>query len=212
MQNTENIILDYGNVLFDIDFSRLRQSFIDLGIAEVDQFYGHRAQHALFDAFDKGLTTAVQFRNEIRKAAGNPALTDDAIDTAWNSLLIGVRSGHHELLHQLKTNYRTFLLSNNNEIHYDWIMAYLNHEFGLNGNAGFFEKDYYSHLLRMRKPDREIFEFVLNTHSLHPERTLFVDDSPQHIETAKLLGLQAHLLEPDDSLPSLLGRLGLIKQ
>jgi len=37
-----------------------------------------------------------------------------------------------------------------------------------------------------------------------------VDDSPQHIESAQKLGLKAYLLKPDDSLPSLLQRLGLI--
>lgn len=208
MQNIRNIILDYGNVLFDIDFSRLRQSFIDLGIKDVDTFYGHRAQHALFDAFDKGIITAATFRNELRKATGNNELDDDAIDAAWNSLLIGVRPGHHELLHDLKQRYRTFLLSNNNEIHYNWIMNYLNREFGIQGNSQFFEKDYYSHLLGMRKPDIEIFEFLLNTHELEPAQTLFVDDSPQHIDTAKKLGLQAYLLEPGDTLSALLNRLG----
>lgn len=208
MQNIKNIILDYGNVLFDIDFATLRQSFIDLGIEDVDKFYGHRAQHALFDAFDKGIITAAQFRNEVRKAAGNSELSDDAVDNGWNSLLIGVRPGHHELLLRLKTRYRTFLLSNNNEIHYNWIMAYLNREFGLQGNSGLFEKDYYSHLMGMRKPDKEIFEFVLDTHGLNPAQTLFVDDSPQHIETANALGLRAHLLAPGDMLPLLLDRLG----
>ncbi|MGK6352897.1 HAD family hydrolase [Parapedobacter sp. DT-150] len=208
MQNIKNIILDYGNVLFDIDFSVLRQSFIELGIADVDQFYGHRAQHTLFDAFDKGIMTASQFRDEIRKATGNTGLSDKAIDDAWNSLLIGVRPGHHELLLELKSRYRTFLLSNNNELHYQWIMAYLNREFGLNDNSTFFEKDYYSHLLGMRKPDADIFQFVLDTHGLDPSQTLFVDDSPQHIETASKLGLHAHLLKPGDTLPALLHRLG----
>lgn len=210
MQQTQGIILDYGNVLFDIDFRRLRQSFIDLGIPDVDAFYGHKAQHALFDAFDKGLITAAQFRNEIRKAIGKDDLRDHVIDDAWNSLLIGVRPGHHELLRELKARYRTFLLSNNNELHYDWIMAYLNREFGLDGNAGFFERDYYSHLMRMRKPDAEIFRFVLDTHGLDPAKTLFVDDSPQHIEAATRLGLQAHLLEPEDTLERLLQRLGYL--
>src|SRR5690606_9462868 len=114
--------------------------------------------------------------NEIRKAASNDALTDETIDTAWNSLLIGTRPGHHELLLELKARYRTFLLSNNNEIHYQWIMDHLNREFGLKDNSMFFEKDYYSHLMGMRKPDKEIFEFVLGTHGLAPEQTIFVDD------------------------------------
>lgn len=208
MKNIRNIILDYGNVLFDIDFSRLRQSFVNLGIADVDAFYGHQAQHALFDAFDKGILTAAQFRSELRNATHNRKLSDEAIDSAWNSLLIGVRAGHHDLLLQLQKQYRTFLLSNNNEIHYQWIMDYLQREFGLNGNDSFFEKAYYSHLIRMRKPDEEIFEFVLDTHKLTPEETLFVDDSPQHIETATRLGIRAHLLRPDDTLPDLLDRLG----
>ncbi|MFC3197042.1 HAD family hydrolase [Parapedobacter deserti] len=207
MQNITAIILDYGNVLFDIDFLRLRQSFMDLGIKNVDSFYGHRAQHDLFDAFDKGAITAAAFRDGIRKAADNPRLSDEAIDTAWNSLLIGVRPGHHDLLCELKKRYRTFLLSNNNDIHYQWIMSYLKREFGLEGNAAFFEKDYYSHLLGMRKPDREIFEFVLDTHDLIPTQTLFVDDSPQHIDTARRLGIQAHLLEPGDTLDALLNRI-----
>ena len=102
MKNIRNIILDYGNVLFDIDFPKLRQSFIDLGIPDVDAFYGHVAQHALFDAFDKGIITAAQFRNELRNATRNSELADEAIDAAWNNLLIGVRPGHHELLRQLK--------------------------------------------------------------------------------------------------------------
>ena len=208
MKNIRNIILDYGNVLFDIDFSRLRQSFVDLGIADVDAFYGHQAQHALFDAFDKGILTAAQFRNELRNATHNRRLSDAAIDSAWNSLLIGVRPGHHELLLQLQKQYRTFLLSNNNEIHYQWIMDYLQREFNLSGNDSFFEKAYYSHLMRMRKPDEEIFRFVLDTHRLEPAETLFVDDSPQHVETATSLGIRAHLLGPDDTLPNLLDRLG----
>lgn len=208
MKNINNIVLDYGNVLFDIDFQKLHQSFIDLGIPNVDTFFSHKAQHPLFDAFDKGIITAAQFRNEVRNATRNNELSDIAIDAAWNSLLVGVRPGHHELLLRLKERYRTFLLSNNNEIHYEWIMDHLNRKFGVNGNAGFFEKDYYSHLMRMRKPDKEIFQFVLNTHGLNPEHTLFVDDSPQHIETAKHLGFQAHLLRASDTLPALLGRLG----
>ena len=208
MKNIRNIILDYGNVLFDIDFSKLRQSFIDLGISNADAFYGLRAQHALFDAFDRGVITAAQFRNELRNATNNAELSDETIDTAWNSLLVGVRPGHHQLLQKLKTRYRMFLLSNNNEIHYQWIMDYLQREFGLNGNSSFFEKDYYSHLMGMRKPDEEIFQFVLHTHGLVPAETLFVDDSPQHIETAQRLGIRAYLLAPDDTLPALLSRLG----
>ena len=209
MQNIRNIILDYGNVLFNIDFARARQSFIDLGINNVDAFFGHKKQDAIFDSFDKGRVTPDEFREALRIKTGDAELNNEAIDAAWNSLLIGVRPGHHELLTELKGRYRTFLLSNNNAIHYDWIMNHLKQEYGLDGNSSFFEKDYYSHLMGMRKPDAEIFQFVLDTHGLDPQQTAFVDDSPQHIATANKVGLQAHLLQAGDTLPALLSRIGI---
>ena len=47
----------------------------------------------------------------------------------------------------------------------------------------------------MRKPDAEIFELVLNENNLQPHETLFIDDSVQHVESAKKLGIQAYLLD-----------------
>lgn len=63
----ENIILDYGNVIFMIDFNRACQAFITLGIKNVDDFFGHKAQDPLFDAFDKGEITPAEFRTAIRE-------------------------------------------------------------------------------------------------------------------------------------------------
>lgn len=75
--------------------------------------------------------------------------------------------------------------------------------------SSFFEKDYYSHLMGMRKPNADIFESVLAEQGLAIEETLFIDDSPQHIATAKKLGLHTHLMLRSEDLttllPSLLG-------
>ena len=56
----------------------------------------------------------------------------------------------------------------------------------------------------MRKPDDEIFQFVLDEISAKPEEVLFIDDSMQHIETAQKMGFQTHLLENIDSLSTFL--------
>lgn len=209
MQNIKNIIFDYGNVIFSLDFARLLKAFAGLGIPEADRFFSHATQNPLFDAFDKGEVSTADFHGEIRRITGMPSLTEEEINDAWNSLLVGVPEGYHQLLRQLKQRYRTFLLSNNNEIHYGWIMEYLHREHGLVNNSTFFEKDYYSHLMGMRKPDSAIFQFVLDTHGLEPRQTIFIDDSPQHIAAAKELGIQAHLLQAKDTLPELLGRIGI---
>lgn len=210
MQKIKNIIFDYGNVIFLIDFKRTQHTFTELGIENVDRFFGHTGHDVLFDEFEKGLITAAAFRQGIRRITGKPDLTDSEIDHAWNTLLIGVPPVNHEILLKAKAKYRTFLLSNNNEIHYAWIMNYLKTEYHLPSNKVFFEKDYYSHLMKMRKPDADIFEFAMNENKLLPEETLFIDDSPQHIKTAQTLGLQTHLLTAPDTLESFMYRSGLL--
>ena len=200
MKNIKNIIFDYGNVIFTLDFLKSQQAWEALGINNPGQFYGHSVQDPVFDAFEKGEISVNDFRNYVRQKAGNPALTDQQIDTAWNSLLVGISAGKLELLAALKSKYRTFLLSNINAIHYDYIMNYLKTKFGFEGNDQLFEKTYYSHLVGIRKPDAAIFEQVLNENNLNPAETLFIDDSPQHIATAKKLGIQTYLMTAPDSI------------
>lgn len=200
MQNIKNIIFDYGNVIFSINFARVQQSFKALGISNVDEFFGHLQQDPIFDAFDRGQINAAQFRERIREKANNPDLTDDEIDAAWNSILVGIAEGNHDLLLKLKDKYRTFLLSNINEIHYDFILKYLKKDFGFENNDHLFEKIYYSHFTGKRKPEIAIFEQVLHENNLNPTETLFIDDSPQHLAAAQTLGIQTFLMKAPDTI------------
>jgi putative hydrolase of the HAD superfamily len=200
MQNIKNIIFDYGNVIFSIDFLRAQQAWKQLGINNAAEFFGHKQQDEIFDKFDRGEVTSDEFRTYIRQKTGNQALTNDQINTAWNSMLLGIEAGNNELLLNLKDKYRTFLLSNINAIHYDHIMAYLKSEFGFDGNDRIFEKTYYSHLTGKRKPEPEIFDLVLKENSLDPSETLFIDDSPQHLAAAQKLGIQTFLMTAPDTL------------
>jgi len=194
VQNIKNIIFDYGNVIFEIDFKKTQEALSQLGITNSTEFFAHKSHHNLFNDFETAAISPAQFREGIREAAGDNNLTDEAIDAAWNSLLIGVPPGIHEVLLKVKQKYRTFLLSNNNETHYNYIVDYLKKEFGIEDNSSLFEKAYYSQQMYLRKPNVEIFESVINENKLNPAETLFIDDSPQHIEGAKLAGLNTLLM------------------
>lgn len=210
MENIKNIIFDYGNVIFSIDFSLAQKAFTNLGISRANEFFGHLQQDAIFDAFDCGGITATQFRHRIREVAGNAQLTDEQIDNAWNSMLLGIAEGNHELLLKLKSKYRTFLMSNINDIHYTHIMNYLLKEFNMKGNDHLFEKVYYSHLVGKRKPDAAFFQQILDENHLNPTETLFIDDSPQHLATAKQLGIQTYLMKAPDTLQQFFKHNGLL--
>ncbi|RYU91378.1 HAD family phosphatase [Mucilaginibacter terrigena] len=210
MKNIKNIIFDYGNVIFSIDFRRAQQAFKELGISNADEFFGHRQQDEIFDRFDRGEVTADEFRAYVKSKINNPAVTDQQITDAWNSLLLGIAPGNHELLLKFKKKYRTFLLSNINDIHYTYIMHYLKTDFGFDDNEHLFEKTYYSHLVGKRKPQIDFFKQVLSENNLKPEETLFIDDSPQHLEAAKTLGIQTFLMTAPDTLAAFAEREHLV--
>jgi FMN phosphatase YigB (HAD superfamily) len=194
MQNIKNVIFDYGNVIFEIDFKKAQQALQQLGIQDVENFFAHKGHNSLFDDFETAAITPDQFREGIRQAAKNNDLTNEEINAAWNSLLIGVAPNIHNVLLQVKEKYRTFLLSNSNEIHYDYIVDYLKREHALEAIDALFEKAYFSQHMYLRKPHIEIFNQVIKENNLKPEETLFIDDSPQHLEGAKKAGLQTLLM------------------
>jgi putative hydrolase of the HAD superfamily len=206
MQNIKNIIFDYGNVIFMLDFQKLKEGWKSLSIADPDKFFSHGVQEPIFDAFDRGLVSVADFRDFIRQKIGKADLTDEEIDAAWNSLLLGVDEGTHEILEELNKKYRTFLLSNINPIHYAHIMDYLKKEFGFEGNDHMFEKTYYSHLIGIRKPDPIIFEKVLTENGLKPEETVFIDDIQANLDAAKALGMQTLLMKAPDTIQDLIKR------
>ena len=67
----------------------------------------------------------------------------------------------------------------------------------------FFNKVFLSHELGLRKPNTEIFDFVINDQKLNPKTTLFIDDSIQHIEGAKKTGLQTFHLKKQEEIYAL---------
>jgi len=194
MEKIKNIIFDYGNVIFEIDFRIAQKALAQLGIPDIEEFFGHKGHHKLFDELESGAITKEEFRTGIREAAKNQSLKDEDIDAAWNSLLIGVPKNVHDVLLKVKKNYRTFLLSNTNQIHYDYIMDYLKKEYDVESNDHLFEKAYYSQLMFLRKPNVEIFEQVIKENNLNPAETLFIDDSPQHLVGAQKAGLHTLLM------------------
>lgn len=201
----EAIIFDYGNVIFDIDHQLTINEFKKLGVQKDDSFFSHLKQNPLFDNFETGHISIDEFRNGIRSIA-SVTLTDQEIDHAWNALLLGIREGYLDYLLEVKSKIPSYLLSNNNELHYQSIIKYLNEKHNIPDMSNYFVKDYYSHLMGMRKPNANIFEFVIDQHQLNPATTLFIDDSPQHLETAKQLGLQTHLMLRSETLQEVVNK------
>jgi putative hydrolase of the HAD superfamily len=73
----------------------------------------------------------------------------------------------------------------------------------------FFDGVYFSHLIRLRKPETAIYEYVLADAEILPEETLFFDDIAINIAAANALGIRGFVhpvgMEVGEHLAQVLG-------
>lgn len=192
-----NIIFDWGGVIINIDYTRTRQAFIDLGFDGFDEYFSQHQQMEVFNKLDVGKISGEDFFKEIKKIMPDGAGIEQVRD-AWNAMLLDFPGENFELLKKLKEEYRTFLFSNTNEPHLEYYFPKVEEKFGLATIDPLFEKAYYSCRFGMRKPNPESFQKILDENALEPGETLFIDDSPQHLEGASKTGIRTyHLKHPE---------------
>jgi glucose-1-phosphatase len=192
----KNIIFDWGGVITNLHLDATKKAFQELGISIFDESVLHNPHDELFLPFEIGRFSPAEFRDKIRSFS--PALvTDEAIDKAWNAMLGELPAERWHILEVAAKHYRTFLLSNTNAIHQPYYFNYIQQVYGTNGLSHHFEKVYYSHELGLRKPNADIFQYVLSNTGIDPHETMFIDDFIENIETARQLGFQTcHLKAP----------------
>ncbi|HWV73801.1 MAG TPA: hypothetical protein VN040_18905, partial [Pseudosphingobacterium sp.] len=61
-QKIKNIIFDYGNVIFEIDFKKAQEALLQLGITNNTEFFSHKSHHQLFNNFETAAISPAQFR------------------------------------------------------------------------------------------------------------------------------------------------------
>lgn len=209
MSEIKNIIFDLGGVIINLDIPKTISEFNKLTNKPFESIYTQLHQSPIFDLFDKGQISEADFFFELNNSLDQP-LTHKQLLNAWNAMLLDFPIHRLELLNQLKQRYRIFLLSNTNETHIAQFENDLYQHHGYKNLEPFFEKVYYSCRMNMRKPDREIFDFVLQENTLNASETIFIDDSPQHIEGALKTGIKAHLLSKEKDIKSLIEQLNLL--
>lgn len=193
----KNILFDWGGVITELHLEATKKAFHELGLTIFDEHIPHDPLDTVFIPFEVGNISPEEFRDNIRRLSAGRPLTDIMIDGAWNAMLGVLPEERWKLLESISHSYRTFLLSNTNAIHLNYYFGYLQGIYGTYGYLHLFEKAYFSHELHMRKPNAEIFEYVMQDSGIIPQETLFIDDFLENIETARKLGFQTvHLTKP----------------
>ena len=193
-----HLLFDFGGVIIDIDYERTPAAFRPLSRAGSRVDFNQARQATLFDEFETGQLSPTEFRVGLRATYDLDA-TDAEIDAAWHAMLLDVPAERLALIEELRRQgHQTALLSNTNALHIAEINQRLATRYGFrHGIADVLDRVFYSQEVGLRKPGEEIFRHALREMNWRAEDVLFIEDSPQHIATARRLGLRVlHLAPP----------------
>jgi FMN phosphatase YigB (HAD superfamily) len=181
------IIFDFGDVFIDLDKQATVESLKKLGMTQWNDDLNQ-----LNIQFETGKITKDDFLQGIQRNIPN-ATTAEILE-AWKAILLDFPLYRLEFLQMLSKKYRLFLLSNTDSIHIETFEQ----KSGTTFYSDFyqcFEQVYFSFEIEMRKPNPEIFSYVLNKHELQAKRTLFIDDKKENTDAAAELGLHVWNLQ-----------------
>lgn len=200
------VVFDYGMVLTgppDPEAYEALKRISGLTAERLDKFYW-----ADRHAYDEGKLTGLQFWHKIVRDAGL-SLSDATIAeldqwdarmwTTHNPAMVAWQA------RLVERGLKTAILSNmGDSVHvsiekaYDWIQR--------------FDVRVWSYELKVAKPDRKIYEHVLEKLGTPAEETLFLDDKPENIEAAQALGMKGIVFSTVEKLRVDLIAAGLDKE
>ncbi len=193
------LIFDLGGVIVDLSVDHTLQAFSELSGFEKEKVKDIYYSSEGFEAYEKGLITDDDFRNLVRETYSISS-SAAVIDASWNAMIRGLPVRKLQLMEELMKTYSVYLLSNTNSIHIAYVNEVVLPGIGHHGRTldSYFHHAYYSHVMKKRKPNADIFEQVLEENNLLPEYTLFLDDNRDNIEGAIQLGIKTfHVTTPD---------------
>jgi len=185
----KTIIFDFGDVFINLDKEGAMKNALEL--FEINELSEELV--AINALYEQGLMDTTEFLDFYLN--NFPKLSKKELIDAWNYIICDFPPKRLEFIQQLAKdkNYKLILLSNTNELHIDCIKKHI--PFYEDFKACF-DKFYLSHQIMLRKPNTDIFNFVLNENKLKPEECLFIDDTKENTVTASKLGINVWNNDP----------------
>jgi len=195
----KNIIFDLGGVIINLDMDRTARAFAEFTGKSLKEVQDRIATLNIFYKYEVGELNDQEFRNLVREFIGSE-ITDQQIDQSWNALLLDIPKERIELIKNLGKQFRIFILSNTNLIHFVEVEKILEKHTGVSSLSAMFEKVYLSYEMGMCKPHPGIYQYVLKNADLKASETLFIDDNLNNIEGASQLGIKTIHLQPPTTI------------
>ena len=190
MDFIKHIVFDMGGVIVDVRRDEAIRQFNAIGVSDADLQIDANNHQGVFLAFENGDIDSEEFRRQLSEQAGKN-IPMEAVIQAWRSIISKPPMYKLEYILSLREKYKIYLLSNNNPIITNWARIGDFSEAGL-PITHYFDTLYLSYEMKCTKPDRLIYEKMIQDSGINPSETLFIEDGIHNINTARELGFQIY--------------------
>lgn len=196
------ICLDMGKVIIDYD-PTIPLASLDtrsaLSMPEIKQVLTDREPLL---RFDRGQYSRSDFYQTMC-ARLRLDVSIEEFEQLWTSLFLPEPLLSESFLLSLKRRYRLLMLSNVNEVHFEFIWK----NYPLIRHI---EERLLSYELGCLKPEPSIYRIAVERAGVRPEEIFFADDRPENIEAAREAGIVATCFQSEQQLRSALSRAGVV--
>ncbi len=186
----KTLIFDFGNVFINLNIENATKNALKK--FQIESF--SEEMIAFNRLYEMGLVSTNEFLEFYTE--NFPELSKNDLIEIWNFMLKDFPKYRLDFLKQLKASkkYKLILLSNTNELHINWIKKHVSF---YNEFKNCFDSFYLSQDINLRKPNQDIFEFVINKNNLVANECLFIDDVKENTDAANLLGICTWNINPE---------------
>ena len=178
------ILFDLGRVLVDFDHNRAAERISFFCSKTPQQIYDLFFQSQATIDFEAGKITPKDFYLQVKDML-DLNLSFNSFTPIWNDIFFLSPTNRliYRLANTLRANYKTALLSNINTLHYE----YLKKHFPV---FGVFDEIFLSFELELIKPDKKIYEKVIQELKVSAQEIFYIDDRQELVESASSLGIR----------------------
>ncbi len=200
----KNIIFDLGGVIVEWNPKLILQTFPGnpdlIRYIHANGFFSN-----YWSAYDKGILTREQVIEKIAPLTGCSVEDCNEFIEFVKVSLVNIPETEKLIQELSQRDYKLFCLSNMSEDFYEYLKP--------RKVFSYFEGKIISAIEKMVKPDREIYELLLNRYHLKAEESLFIDDLPANIQAAQKMGIHTvHFTDKEKAYQEIKDRLKTSKR
>ncbi|MCL2485626.1 MAG: HAD family phosphatase [Endomicrobia bacterium] len=182
------VIFDLGQVIFKFDLSKFINQFLkktpQKESTDVNKIILEFSKTACL--YETGKISSLEFFNNLAEKTQYSGSFNE-FSVIWNNIF-KLNEETLEIIAALrKENYHLAILSNTNELHFEFLKEMYPGVFAL------FDKIFLSHEMKERKPDDAIYQKVIEYYGGEPSSLFFIDDLEENIQAAKRNGITAYI-------------------